>query len=74
MSFSDARGLTCITCGALMRMAWQFWNAYCDEAYRLLSTDWVNAGKTPAGFDWQQLQTDMGDLKAAFPKGQPLAA
>jgi len=33
-----------------------FTKAYCDEAYGLLSTDRVNAGKTPAGFDWQQLQ------------------
>ena len=55
-------------------MTWQFWNAYCDEAYGLLSPDWVNAGKTPAGFDWQQLVTDMNELKAAFPAGRALAA
>ena len=70
----DARGLTCITWGQLIRMTWQFWNAYCDEAYGLLSPDWVSAGKTPAGFDTQQLQADMADLKAAFPKGRALAA
>jgi hypothetical protein len=70
----DARGLTCITWGQLLRMTWQFWNAYCDEAYGLLSQDWVDAGKTPAGFDWKQLVTDMGDLKAAFPKGHAVAA
>ncbi len=70
----DARGLTCITWGALLRMTWEFWNAYCDEAYGLLSPDWVAAGKTPAGFDSQQLVTDMNELKAAFPEGRPLAA
>jgi hypothetical protein len=70
----DARGLICITWGELMRMTWQFWNAYCDEAYGLLSPDWIAAGKAPAGFDWQQLVADMGELKAAFPKGRSIAA
>jgi hypothetical protein len=70
----DARGLTCITWGALKVMTWQFWNAYCDEAYGLLSPDWVKAGRTPAGFDWKQLEADMGDLKTAFPAGRPIAA
>jgi hypothetical protein len=70
----NARGLTCITWGELLTMTWEFWTAYCDEAYGLLSPDWVEAGKTPAGFPWQQLVTDMSDLKAAFPKGRPVAA
>jgi hypothetical protein len=70
----DARGLTCITWGEYIRMTWQFWTEYCDEAYGLLSPDWVAAGKTPAGFDSQQLEADMSDLKAAFPKGHSLAA
>ena len=70
----DQRGLTCITWGELKRMTWQFWNAYCDEAYGLLSPDWVNANKCPAGFNWQQLETDMGDLRTAFPAGRAIAA
>lgn len=70
----DARGLTCITWGELVRMTWQFWRAYCDEAYGLLSPDWIAAGKAPQGFDSKQLVADMADLKAAFPKGRPLAA
>jgi len=70
----DQRGLTCITWGELKRMTWQFWNAYCDEAYGLLSPDWVDAGKTPAGFNWQQLETDMADIRQAFPAGKAIAA
>jgi hypothetical protein len=70
----DVRGLTVITWGELKRMTWQFWDAYCDEAYGLLSPDWVSAGKTPAGFNWQQLVADMGDLRKAFPAGRPVAA
>jgi hypothetical protein len=70
----DQRGLTCITWGELKRMTWQFWNAYCDEAYGLLSPDWVDAGKAPPGFNWQQLETDMGDIRQAFPAGKAIAA
>ena len=48
----DARGLTCITWGRLKRMSWNFWAAYCDEAYGLLAKDWFEAsGKAPSGFD-----------------------
>ena len=63
----DQRGLTCITWGALKRMTWQFWDAYCDEGYGLLSKDWLEAsGKAPQGFDWQAMVADMSDLKGAF--------
>jgi hypothetical protein len=55
-------------------MTWQFWTAYCDEAFGLLSPDWVSAGRTPAGFNWQQLEADMSELKTAFPKGHAIAA
>ena len=70
----DQRGLTCITWGELKRMTWQFWNAYCDEAYGLLSPDWVKAGRTPAKFDWQQLEADMSALKSAAPAEHAVGA
>jgi hypothetical protein len=70
----DQRGLTCITWGELKRMTWQFWNAYCDEAYGLLSPDWVKAGKTPAKFDWKQLEADMAALKSAAPAEHAVGA
>lgn len=60
----DARGLTVVTWGALQIMTWTFWDTYCDEAYAILSTDYITGKKvTPQGFNLQQLQTDLADLK-----------
>jgi hypothetical protein len=61
----DARGLTCITWGKLQRMSWNFWWAYCDESYGLLSKDWLAMGKAPSGFDATALIADMAALRAA---------
>lgn len=60
----DARGVTVVTWGALQTMTWSFWEAYCDEAYAILSDDYLTKKKkTPAGFDLPQLQADLADLK-----------
>lgn len=60
----DARSVTVVTWGALQTMTWGFWAAYCDEAYAILSTDYLTGKKTtPAGFNLQQLQEDLADLK-----------
>jgi hypothetical protein len=56
----DAQGLTVVTWGALKRMTWGFWSAYCDEAYAVLSPDWVNVKDIAAnGFDLGQLDQDL---------------
>ena len=60
----DSRGVTCVTWGALQSMTWSFWEAYCEEAYALLSNDYLSGKKTtPQGFGLQQLQADLQDLK-----------
>ena len=63
----DARGVTVITWGAPQFMTWGFWNTYCDEAYAIISPDFLEkkAGQlaTPDGFNLQQLQADLADLK-----------
>lgn len=60
----DARGVTVVTWGALQTMTWSFWEAYCDEAYAILSNDYLTGKKsTPQGFNLQQLQADLADLK-----------
>jgi hypothetical protein len=47
-------------------MSWNFWAAYCDEAYGLLSKDWLEAsGKAPSGFDAAALTADMAALRRA---------
>lgn len=62
----DARGLVCVTWGTLKRMTWGFWNAYCDEAYCVLSRDWLKPnGEAPSGFDLETLQSDLRALERA---------
>lgn len=60
----DARGVTVVTWGALQMMTWSFWEAYCDEAYAIISNDYLTSKKvTDDGFSMQQLQADLQDLK-----------
>jgi hypothetical protein len=59
----NARRVTCVTWGAVKQMTWEFWNAYCDEAYAVLSTDWLGADKEcPPGFDLKTLLADLGAI------------
>ena len=60
----DSRGVTVVTWGALQTMTWSFWEAYCDEAYAILSRDYFDGKKpNPQGFSFQQLESDLADLK-----------
>lgn len=55
--------LTCVTWGALQKMTWPWLLAYCDEAYALVTVDWIEAnGDSPSGFDIATLQADLADL------------
>jgi hypothetical protein len=59
----DADGLTCITWGALQRISWAFWSKYFDEAYALISPDFVNIqGQTPNGFALADLEADVAQI------------
>jgi hypothetical protein len=60
----DAQGLTVITWGAKKRMTWTFWDAYCDEAYGILTKDFIDrtSGKAPQGFEFAQLKKDLSAL------------
>jgi hypothetical protein len=51
----------CVTWGALQRMSWEFIQDYADEAYAILSADWVDKAnqKNPEGFDFALLQSDL---------------
>jgi hypothetical protein len=56
-----------VTWGALQTMTWGFWAAYCDEAYAILSPDFLkpkgSQPVTPNGFNLAQLLEDLADLK-----------
>ena len=60
----DSRGLIVVTWGALQGMTWSFWEAYCDEAYAILSPDYLDGKQqAPQGFSLEQLEADLEDLK-----------
>jgi hypothetical protein len=65
----DARGLTVITWGAPKRMSWGFVDAYCDDAYGVLSQDWVDmkTNLTPDKFNLPTLQTDLNEIVNVSP-------
>jgi hypothetical protein len=60
----DSHGLTVITWGATKKMTWSFWDAYCDESYAIISTDFAGAKPAPNGFDLAALQADLKQLTA----------
>jgi len=56
----NAKGLTCVTWGQLQVMTWGFWHAYTDEAYAVITQEWIEKnGKSPGGFDWATLEKDL---------------
>ncbi|NNN06206.1 MAG: hypothetical protein HKL90_09935 [Elusimicrobia bacterium] len=54
------KGLLIVTWGELKWMTWDFLKTYCDEAYAIISQDFLAAGKTPNnGFDLAALNADL---------------
>ena len=63
----DDRNVYVVTWGALKSMSWQFYQTYTDEAFAVLSPDWISrklGGKCPAGFDMATLESDLTSIKA----------
>jgi len=61
----DQRNLYVVTWGQLKAMSWQFYAAYAEEAFAVLSPDWFSKrlrGKAPNGFDLVALQTDLKEV------------
>ena len=62
----DERNLYVVTWGVLKMMSWEFYQAYMDEAYAVLSDDWINRklGTAPDGLDLATLQKDLAAVSA----------
>lgn len=59
----DKDGLTAVTWGAEMKATWRFNSAYTDEAYAIISQDWLTkAGESVQGFDLAALTADLAAL------------
>jgi len=56
--------LTVVTWGRLQDMTWRFWDRYCDEAYCILSHDFLTKGNAPNGFDLAALEADLALVTA----------
>lgn len=55
----DEQGVTCVTWGVLQKITWDAFDKYCDEAWCILSEDFLKDGKAPSGFDKDQLLADL---------------
>ena len=60
----DDEAMTIVTWGSLKQMTWSFFERYCDEAYSILSADFLAAGKAPNGFDLAALKADLALVTA----------
>ncbi|HTU42104.1 MAG TPA: hypothetical protein VMF10_10355 [Candidatus Aquilonibacter sp.] len=63
----DQRNIYIVTWGQLKSMSWQFYAAYAEEAFVVLSQDWFNkqlGGKAPNGFDLAALKQDLKEVTA----------
>jgi hypothetical protein len=60
----DDRNLYVVTWGALKPMSWQFYDVYADEAFAVLSQDFIEKnGQNVAGFDLKTLQADLQQIQ-----------
>lgn len=59
----NSKGFTVITWGQELPVSWGWWDAYGEEAWAILSPDWIADGKSPSGFDLAKLQEDLAALK-----------
>lgn len=54
------RGVSMVTWGEVKHATWEFMAAYCDEAYAMLSTDWLDrSGASPGGVPLHSLEADL---------------
>jgi hypothetical protein len=60
----DDAALTAITWGATKELTWSFWDRYVDEAYCILSRDFLDGDQAPSGFDLEALKADLALVTA----------
>ena len=61
--YSDG-SLTAVTWGRMQDLTWSFWDRYCDEAYCILSEDFLSGDRAPNGFDLGALKADLALVTA----------
>jgi hypothetical protein len=62
----DGDNVYVVTWGELKTMSWSFYDAYTDEAFAVLSKDFIGShGHTSAGFNFAKLRADLAAISAA---------
>lgn len=65
----DQHNLYVVTWGAVKSMSWEFYDAYMDEAYAVLSPDWATPEElAPNGLNAQALLSDLQSIDQAVPQ------
>jgi hypothetical protein len=60
----NENGFTCVTWGREQHITYDWWAKYADEAYAIISQDWIEAnGNAPSGFNLSQLQADLSRVQ-----------
>ena len=60
----DAETITIISWGQKYKMTWEFFSKYCEEAYAIISQDWIEtSGKTPLGLTTDELENIANSIK-----------
>lgn len=55
----DEEYLTCITFGGKQKMTWDFWETYNDEAYAIITQDFMKGDKNPLGLNLAAMEEDL---------------
>jgi hypothetical protein len=55
----DLNNVYVVTWGEVKTMSWDFYDAYADEAFAVLSPDYLKDGESEAGFNLAQLKSDL---------------
>lgn len=63
----DEETLTCISYGKKQQMTWTFWDTYCDEAFAIVTTDFLKENKNPLGMDLAAMKSDLMDIITSEP-------
>jgi hypothetical protein len=58
----DDQWMYCVTWGAVQKMAWDWWSAYGDEAWVVLSKEYEEAGHPINGIDVAALKADLASI------------
>lgn len=64
----STRMFKAITWGEVVDLSYDWYQAYVDEAYAILTKDWfTTTGVSPDGFDWNTLQSDLDLIVGKVP-------